>query len=217
MDRRQPGHGHHQVGSGEGQLFAEGAGWMVDGEVLGGDAAALHPDRRQGIPDRHRYGGAGGGGEVERAYLPVHRAVEHHVAAARQARLHPAHQGDAGRAAALQVGQDLQQFLGLAAVGEQQGDVVGGHHAQVAVQGVEGIEVDGHQANRGEGGGDLAGDDAALAHAGDHQLGPPVGAGLQQLQGPFHLSRVQSLGAGRDRGRLLDQAAGEGRQGASPG
>lgn len=71
------------------------------------------------------------------------------------------------------------------------------------MQGIKGIEINGHEANGGEGGSDLAGNDAALAHAGNHQLAPLAMAELKQLQGRFHLGRVQALGGGGDGLRLL--------------
>ena len=71
------------------------------------------------------------------------------------------------------------------------------------MEGVEGIEINGHQANGGKGGSDLAGNDAAFAHAGNHQLAPLAMAELKQLQGSLHLGRVQPLGGGGDGLRLL--------------
>ena len=49
------------------------------------------------------------------------------------------------------------------------------------MKGIEGIEIKGHQADRGKGGGDLACNNATLAHAGDHKLALAVGTALQQL------------------------------------
>ncbi len=74
---------HHQIGHGEGELSAEGAGRVVDCELLWGDAGALHPYGRQGIADGHCYSSAGCGGQVEGAHFAVHRAVDHHITTGR--------------------------------------------------------------------------------------------------------------------------------------
>ena len=51
--------------------------------------------------------------------------------------------------------QDLQQLLRLAAGAQGQDDVAVGHHPEIAVKGIRGIEHDRRRAGAGEGGGDL--------------------------------------------------------------
>ena len=186
---------------------------MIDGEISRGDAAPFHPDRRQGIANGHGHGRAGGGGEVEGADFSVDGGFQHHITAQRQRGFRPPYQGNARGAPAFEVGQHLEQLARFATIGEQQADVVGSYHAQIPVQGIEGIEVEGHQADGGKGGGDLAGHDAALAHAGDHQLGFAIRTAFQEGQGSFHLINAQTISRSSDGGRFLLQAAGEGRQG----
>ena len=82
---------HHQVGGGQGQLLAQGTGRVVEGKVLGRDAPPFHPHRRQGIANGHGHRRAGGGGQVERTDLAVHRGIQHHVTTPRQAGVDPAH------------------------------------------------------------------------------------------------------------------------------
>ena len=187
---------------------------MVDGEVFGRYACPLHPHCRQGVANRHGYRRAGGGSQVQRANLPIHRAIQHHVAPLSQAGLQAPHQGDQGRAAAAQVGQDRQQLFGFTAVGEQQGDVVGSHDAEIAVQGIDRIEKYGRKADGGKGGSDFAGNDAALAHTRKYELGAALAAPLQQFQSGLHLVAAEALGGGGNGSSLFLQAAGKGRQDA---
>ncbi len=67
----------------------------------------------------------------------------------------------------LEGGDEVEELLGLAAVGEGEDDVVGRGHAEVAVDGFGGMKEVGRGAGGAEGGGDLAGDDAGLADAGE--------------------------------------------------
>ena len=48
------------------------------------------------------------------------------------------------------------------------------------MEGIHRVEEHGREAEGGKGGGDLAGHDAAFAHAADHQLGAAFAASLQQ-------------------------------------
>ena len=80
------------------------------------------------------------------------------------------------------------------------------------MQGIQGVEVDGHQPDGGKCGGNLAGHNAALAHAGDHQLGPPFGAPIQQAEGGLDLGAVEAGGCRRDGRGFFQETAGEGGQ-----
>ncbi len=108
------------------------------------------------------------------------------------------------------MGEDRQQLIGFAAVGEQQGDVVAVDDAQIPVECIHGVEEHGCEADGGKGGGDLAGHDAALADAADHQLGAAVAARFQQGESRLHLLWIQPLGGGGDGGCFFLEAAAEG-------
>lgn len=84
------------------------------------------------------------------------------------------------------------------------------------MQGVEGVQVEGHQPDRGEGGGDLARHDAALAHPGDHQFGALVGAAVQQGQSGIHLLGIEAPGGRGDGGRLFLKTARQCRHPGAP-
>ena len=82
---------------------------------------------------------------------------------------------------ALERREQAEKLFGLAAVGEGEDDVAGGEHAEVAVNGLGGVEEVGGRAGGAERGGDLAGDDAALADAGDDDASGAVGRVKQQI------------------------------------
>src|SRR5262249_61494107 len=63
--------------------------------------------------------------------------------------------------------EDAEDFFALAAVRQDQGDVVGVDHAEVAVQRLGGVENIGPRAGRVERAGDLLADVSGLAGAGE--------------------------------------------------
>ena len=81
------------------------------------------------------------------------------------------------------------------------------------MQGVERVEIKGHQANGGERGRDLAGHNSAFAHTRDHKLGFAISAQLQQFQGFFDLIAPETFRSCGNGSGLFLQAAGECRQG----
>ena len=94
--------------------------------------------------------------------LPIHSGFQHHIAASGEGGVGSTDDGDASGPTSLQVGHDVQQLAGFAAVGEKQADVLRCHDPEITVQGIGGIEEQRHQPDGGEGGGDLASHDAAL-------------------------------------------------------
>ena len=58
---------HHVLDPG--QLAAEAAGRVVEGEVLGAEVAHPADQQGQGVADGHQRGGAGRGGQAQRARL----------------------------------------------------------------------------------------------------------------------------------------------------
>ena len=94
--------------------------------------------------------------------------VEVHVGGLGQGRAGVAGHGHEGRPQALHLGHEGQELLGLAAVAEGEHDVALDHAPEVAVDGVGGVEVERRRSGGGQGGRDLLADEAALAHARDH-------------------------------------------------
>ena len=79
------------------------------------------------------------------------------------------------------------------------------------MQGVGGVEEHGRQADRGKGGGNFAGHDAAFANARHHKFCPARAAAQQQFQGRFHLLATQLSSGGGDGGGFFLEAAAQGR------
>ncbi len=184
----------HDVLDLEQQVAAERAAGMEGGEVLLLEAARLEQHHGQRVADGEHGGGAGGGREIERAGFARHVDVDVDFGLARERRFGIAGEGDDARAEALEAGDEPRDFLGLAAVAEDEDEVAVGDHAEVAVRGVDGIEHDAGRAGAGEGRGDLRADRARLADAGDDDLVPGLddlahgldGAGEVFVEAPLH-------------------------------
>ena len=80
-----------------------------------------------------------------------------------------------------EVGQEAQQLVGLAGIGNGQHYVVRLDDTEVAVEYVERVDEEAGRAGRGERGCYLGTDVAALAHAGHNQLSPTVQDGVDGL------------------------------------
>ena len=118
------------------------------------------------------------------------------------------------RADALQRLQDARQFFGLAAIRHGDDHIVGLDDPKVAVHGFGGMQEERRRAGAREGRGDLAADDAGLAHAGDDDAAAAVadehdGAGeplveaidKRQHRGGFGLEDLAREGQVRHAGR----------------
>ena len=89
-------------------------------------------------------------------------------------------QADEGQRQLPQRPEQADDLLALAAVRQDQGDVVGVDHAQVAVDRLGGVEDVGAGAGRVERAGDLLADVGRLAGAGD---GDAAGAAVEEIDG----------------------------------
>ena len=184
-----------------GEATAEAAPGVEVGEMLWGEVAAVAEGEGEGVAERKHDGGGGGGGEVEGTGLGVYRGVQDDGAGLREGGGGAGAEGHEGDLHALESGEEAEEFFGLAAVGEGDEDVMGGEHAEVAVDGFGGMEEVRRGAGGTEGGGDLAGDDAGFAHTGEEN-GARVG-GQDAVHG--------ALEGGQERGF---QTVGEGGEGS---
>ncbi len=109
-------------------------------------------------------------------------------------------------AEALQRLEQPREFLGLAAVRQRDHDVARLDHAEVAVHGLGRVQEEGGRAGARERRGDLAADDARLAHAGDDDAAAAV---ADQRDGARE-ALVEPIDERPDGGRLgLQHLAGE--------
>ena len=188
----------HQVGDAEERAPAERPGRMERGVVLGAQAAQLEQRHGEGVAHRERRGRARGRRQVHRARLLGHAHVEDDVALAGERRVGIAGEQHDRHAEPLERRQDRQHLVGLARVRQRDHDVAARHHAEVAVHAFGRMEEVGRRAGRGERGGDLAPDEARLAHAGDDD--PP---GAARSSCTARSNRSSSLGiSAEDRLRL---------------
>lgn len=145
---------------------------VAAGIVCGGKSDAFHGADHEYVADDGHGRGGGGGGEAEGAHFGGAPGGEGDGCQLGQRAVGVAgddDEGDTGVEAAHEA-HELHDFAGLAGVGDEQHDVVGLEHTQVAVLGFGGMEVDGGGAGRGEGGCDVEGYLAGFAHAGGDQL-----------------------------------------------
>ena len=124
------------------ELPAELAARVEHGEVVDGEAAPLHEGHGQGVAHGQGGGGGGGGGQAQGAGLVADGDVEVDVGGLGQGRARVAGQGHEGRAEALDLGEQGQDLLRLAAVAEGEDDVALDDAPEVAVDGVGGVQVE---------------------------------------------------------------------------
>src|SRR5690606_18980442 len=173
---------------------AQGAARMRTGEILAAEAAGLETGDGNGVAQYQRRGGAGGGGQVQRAGLLRNMRVQVQVGAAGQFGLRIAGNGNQSGTHALYDRQYRQKFMRRAGIGDGQHDVLARQHAQIAMYRLGAVHEEGGRAGGGQRGGDLLGDvsglsyarndDAPLAakHHGHGPLERIVQAGVQGLQ-----------------------------------
>ena len=158
----------HDVAHMREQATAQGAARMGAGKVFGLEAARIEQSHGQGIAQGQLGRGAGGGRQIQGAGLFGHTAVQHNVGVMGQGGVQAACDGNQGNAQALEHRQNGGQFIALAAVGQGQHQVLGLHHAQIAMAGLGRM----HEQRRGSGGSQrgrhLAANVAAFAHAHHH-------------------------------------------------
>ncbi len=194
-DNRDRVPGVHQIGDPEERAPAEGAPGVERRVVLRAEPAELEQDHGEGVTGGERRGGARRRGQVHRARLLEDAHVEHHLALAREPGDGAAGQEDDRDTEPLEGRQDREDLIRLARVREGQHDVAAGHHPEVAVDALGGMQEVGGRARRGERRGDLAADVPRLPHAGhDHA----AGAAVQELDRPVE-ARVELRDEAEDR------------------
>ena len=162
------------------QALAELPARMEVREVLLPEALAHEQRHRERVAQRQRRRGAGGRREVERARFLVHAAVERDVGRLPERRAREAGHGNHLRAHAANGLEQPENLAGLAAVRQRDHGVVRLQRAEVAVNGVGRVQEERGRAGARQRRGDLAADDARLAHAGQQHA---AAAGGEQIDG----------------------------------
>lgn len=135
---------------------------LVAAEILGD-----HQRNRHGVSEHHLDSGGGDGGQIEGAQFSLERQMHVEIANGHQGI--GANRGDADEKHALSLGagDEAHELVGVAALAEHDEQIPGGENADVAVERVERGEEGGLDAERDERLGDLLGDEAGLADAGE--------------------------------------------------
>ena len=182
--------------------LAQLAARMQVGEVL--LAETLGHEQRHGerIAEGERGRGARRGHQVQRARLLRHAAIERDVGRLAEGGPAVAGDGDQSRAEPLDRLQQAQDLVGLAAARERHDDVVGLDDAKVAVNRFGRMEEEGRRAGARQRGGDLAADDARLAHAGDDH----AAAALEEEAHRLLEAVIEAIDEREDRGRFCLRA-----------
>ena len=190
-------------------------------EILDGKTAGVEERQRKRIAERECGGRARGRREPQRTGFGIDARIEMHVGRLRQRRLLVAGQRDHLCTLSLEMGQQRNQFVGLAGIRQQQYDVVAGDHPEVTV-----IRFGGMHEKRGRAGGrerrgefarDVAGladtgDDHATATAEQHSRGREKGAAEALLEREYRGSlRREHVASKRERALRID--TGRGRDG----
>jgi hypothetical protein len=143
----------------------------VEGGVfLAGEAAGLEERDGERVADGQRHRGGRGGDEVERAGFAFDGGVEHDVRMLGEGGSQVPGEGDDAHAGALEDGQQVDELVRFAGIGEREDGVFGLEQAEIAVHGFGGVQDVGGRAGAGESGGDLLADVEGLADAGDDDL-----------------------------------------------
>ncbi len=149
------------------QFVAQASRGMESGEIVGIEAATFEKGDCEGIAEGHSDGGAGSGSEVKRAGFFFDPDVENNIAGASQGGFGIAGESDDAHLQTLQGLEEIQNFLGFTAVADGKQGVTASKHAQVAMERFGGVKEKGGRAGAGEGGRNLAANQARFAHTGD--------------------------------------------------
>ena len=159
----------HDVADAGQQFAAEAAAGVVAGEVHRFEVQ--RGDQCDGECIAHGHGGEGRGGrcQVVRADLAFDGDVQPDVGVFGQGRLAVAGHGDDFVAEGLEARDQLDDFFGFAAVGNQDQYVDRLEHAEVAVEGFGRMQEQARGAGGGEGGDHLLANQPGFTHAADRR------------------------------------------------
>ena len=195
----QFGNGPHDLVDAQQQAASEAAARMEAREVLLLKPAGFEQGHRERIAEHEHGRGARTGREIERAGFLGNFHVQHGGRSHREGRTRLAGDRQDRQTHADERREHREQFLGFPAVTQRQDDIALRHHAEVAVQGIQGIQDHGGRAGAGEGRGDFLSDVPGFSDAEHHDFPPVFDGGLDQV----HRLREIFAQAGTDCGGFL--------------
>src|SRR5215831_18223495 len=139
---------------------------MIASKFLWGEIARLHQRYRQGMTHRHRHNHTGSGSEVVRIGFALDGGIDQNIHLGSQRRGWVADDSDQRRAEIAKDGDEADQFGRNAAVGDEYRGIAGGVDAEVAMEGVGGVQEDGRCARAAQSGYQLPGYMAGFSDSG---------------------------------------------------
>jgi hypothetical protein len=149
------------------KFVAEASRGMESGKVIWLEAATFEKRNGQGIAECHSDGSAGSRSEVEGAGFFFDADVENNVAGTGESRFGITGESDDRHFQTLQCFEQIQDFLGFAALGDREQRVATSKHTQVTVERFGGMQEERRRTGAGKGGGNLAANQTGLAHTRD--------------------------------------------------
>src|SRR5688572_24089907 len=140
---------------------------MNSREILASKALFLEQRDREGVAQRERRGGAGGGREVMRARFLSHPRIECDIGMTSERRLRDTGQRNGANAEALEMLQECHELVRLAALREEDRNIVVADDTEIPVYAVDRVQERRGCSRRRERRRDLASDESRLADAGD--------------------------------------------------
>ena len=197
----------HDVPYGHQQTPPEASARVQAREIDARETPHLHQRHGQRVAHGDLRRGRRSGCEVQDASLLLHPHVEVHVGVLGQRRVGVSGHRNQLVAVGVDEGDDLEDFVRLARIGERDHDVLLRNHAQVAVEGFAGMEKEARGSGRSERRGDLAPHEARLAHARNDTLAAASedhlhGRGKLVAESVFHAFERQHFGMDRLAGNL---------------
>ena len=140
---------------------------MIRSVLFLGQVPRRHERNSDGITENHLDRRGSDRSEIEGAQFSLQRQMHVHVTNGSERIALNRGEGDQVRAFSANARDEAEELVGVAGLAEEDDDVGGGENADVAVEGVDGGEEGGADAEGDEGLGDLVGDEAGLADAGE--------------------------------------------------
>jgi hypothetical protein len=175
--------GAHDIADAGEEGASEAAAGVELGEIFIAEAAGFEEDHGEGVAEDEHIGGAAGGSEVKGAGFAFDIDVEDDVAVSTEGGIGGAGESDEFGGETFEVGEEVEEFIGFAAVAEGDDGVALADDAEVAVEGVLGIEDDGGGAGGIEGGGDFMGDIVGFSDTDDDDFTVIIEGFLEGLDG----------------------------------
>jgi hypothetical protein len=173
----------HDIADAGEEGATEAAAGVELGEIFVAESAGFEEDHGEGIAEHEHVGGAAGGGEVEGAGFAFDVDIEDDVAVSAEGGIGGAGEGDDFDGEAFEEGEEVEEFVGFAAVAEGDDGIAFADDSEVSVEGILGIEDDGGGAGGIEGGGDFMGDIVGFPDPDDDDFAPGVEGILEDLDG----------------------------------